>query len=126
MDNSIKNFVGVVNEYLVDKRFIFDESNVNLRIYNNYTDDIVELSQLSSGEKQIVSLFSKLYLEKQDNYMVFFDEPELSLSIKWQQKLLPHIIESKKCDFLLAVTHSPFIFKNGLEGYTMGLNTFID
>ncbi|MFK8264969.1 AAA family ATPase [Capnocytophaga cynodegmi] len=126
LDNSIKNFVRVVNEYLVDKHFIFDESNVNLQIYNKHTDDIVELSQLSSGEKQIVSLFSKLYLEKRNDYMIFFDEPELSLSIKWQQKLLPHIIDSKKCDFLLAVTHSPFIFKNGLEGYTMGLNTFID
>ncbi|TXF78843.1 AAA family ATPase [Chryseobacterium sp.] len=126
LDNSIKVFERICNEYLVGKRFIFDESNVTLYIYNNITDDRVELNQLSSGEKQIVSLFSKIYLEEKNDFLVFFDEPELSLSIKWQKQLLPHILESKKCSFLLAVTHSPFIFSNYLEEYTVGLNVFID
>ena len=126
MDNSIKEFERICNEYLVGKKFIFDESNVTLNIYNNITNDKVELNQLSSGEKQIVSLFSKIYLEEKNDFIVFFDEPELSLSIKWQKQLLPHILESNKCSFLLAVTHSPFIFSNYLEDYTIGLNVFID
>ncbi|MFV0170872.1 AAA family ATPase [Empedobacter falsenii] len=126
LDNSIKEFERICNEYLVGKKFIFDESNVTLNIYNNITNDKVELNQLSSGEKQIVSLFSKIYLEEKNDFIVFFDEPELSLSIKWQKQLLPHILESNKCSFLLAVTHSPFIFSNYLEDYTIGLNVFID
>lgn len=126
LDNSIKEFERITNEYLVSKRFIFDESNVTLHIYNNISNEKVELNQLSSGEKQIVSLFSKIYLEEKNNFMIFFDEPELSLSIKWQKQLLPHILESQKCEFLLAVTHSPFIFSNYLEEYTVGLNIFID
>lgn len=126
LDNSIKDFERVCNEYLVGKMFYFDESSVTLNIYNNLTREKVELNQLSSGEKQIVSLFSKLYLEELNNQLIFFDEPELSLSIKWQKQLLPHVLASGKCDFLLAVTHSPFIFNNELENYAIGMNTFID
>lgn len=126
LDDAIKGFKDVVNEYLVDKLFVFDESEVTLKIYNKNNNRPVELNQLSSGEKQIVSLFSKIYLEKNDKFMVLFDEPELSLSIKWQRQLLPHIVNSKKCAFLLAVTHSPFVFDNELDEYVIGLNTFID
>lgn len=126
LDSSIKDFEKVCNEYLVGKEFYFDESSVTLNILNNRTREKVELNQLSSGEKQIVSLFSKLYLEELDNQLIFFDEPELSLSIKWQKQLLPHVLGSGKCNFLLAVTHSPFIFNNELENYAVGMNTFID
>lgn len=82
----------------------------------------------SSGEKQIVSLFAKLYLlplndldwsndsKLLDNltnkkFWIIFDEPELSLSVEWQKNLLPDILESNRCEFLFVTTHSPFIFK---------------
>ena len=73
-----------------------------------------------------MSLFSKIYLEEHKSITVLFDEPELSLSIEWQKQLLPDIISSEKCKFLLAVTHSPFIFKNELDKYAVGMNIFID
>lgn len=57
--------------------------------------------------------------------MVLFDEPELSLSIYWQERLLPDILTSKRCAFMLAVTHSPFIFNNELKQYAVGLKEFI-
>lgn len=126
LDDAIKRFRDVVNKYLVDKLFVFDESKVTLKIFNKNNNKEVKLSQLSSGEKQIVSLFSKIYLEKYDKFIVLFDEPELSLSIKWQRQLLPHIVNSKKCAFLLAVTHSPFIFDNELDECAISLNVFID
>lgn len=126
LDNSIKDFEKVTNQYLVGKKMFFDESSVTLNIYNSQTEEKVELNQLSSGEKQIISLFSKIYLEDLTDLMIFFDEPELSLSIKWQKQLLPHVMESNKCKFLLAVTHSPFIFTNELENYAIGMNVFLD
>ena len=70
---------------------------------------------LSSGEKQIVSLFSRLYLEHEKNCILLIDEPELSISMRWQKMLLPDIIRSKNCSLLLAVTHSPFIFENEFD-----------
>ena len=73
------------------------------------------MSNLSSGEKQIVSLFSKLYLENEKECILIIDEPELSISMKWQKMLLPDIMRSENCKLLLTVTHSPFIFENEFD-----------
>ena len=59
------------------------------------------------------------------SFIVLFDEPELSLSIFWQKLLLPDIVASQKCKFLLSVTHSPFIFENELSKYAIGLSQYI-
>ena len=126
LDDKIKNFRDVCNEYLVDKQFRYDESSVDLDIYRNGTDEKVEINKLSSGEKQIISIFSKIYLEKTENLIVLFDEPELSLSLPWQKRLLPDIMNTEKCKFLLAVTHSPFIFQNKLESHAVGINMYMD
>lgn len=127
-DIAIKRFVKTCNKYLTKKEFIYDESTVSLRLQRT-TDPInsekIELTQLSSGEKQIVSIFSQLYLESDKKYIILFDEPELSLSIFWQEKLLPDMIDSGQCVFMLAVTHSPFIFNNDLKNNTVGLKEFI-
>lgn len=125
IDTSIKKFVDVCNGYLKGKKYVYDEREVTLKIKREKNDTEVQLNQLSSGEKQIVSLFSKIYLEKDKNYVVLFDEPELSLSIFWQQKLLPDIVNSDKCKFLIAVTHSPFIYANDLKEFAIGLNEYI-
>lgn len=126
-DLAIKNFVNVCNKYLTDKEFIYNESLVSLLIYRK--DDVskqepIELKQLSSGEKQVVSIFSQLYLELDKKFVILFDEPELSLSIFWQEKLLPDMIASNRCEFMLAVTHSPFIYNNELKDNTVGIKEF--
>lgn len=125
LDDAVKNFKDTCNKYLSDKYFYYNESSVTIEIYRNNTKETVSLSKLSSGEKQIVSLFSKIYLESNKNIIVLFDEPELSLSIEWQKQLLPDVLESHKCDFLLSVTHSPFIFKNDLEKYAIGMSVYV-
>lgn len=117
-DDSIKLFVKVANRYLVNKEFIYDENNVDIKILNKKSKSTVELENLSSGEKQLISIFSMLYLDKIDDYIIIFDEPELSLSIEWQETLLPDMLDSKKCQFLVAATHSPFIFDNYLDDKT--------
>jgi predicted ATPase len=133
-DTALKLFTDKCNEYLVDKSFYYDESEVTLKLYRKkYKDDLSEdfkdelkLKQLSSGEKQIVSIFSKIYLEIDKKYIILFDEPELSLSLYWQRNFLPDICDSQQCQFLLAVTHSPFIFENKLEIYTTGIREFAE
>lgn len=125
LDVSIKNFAETCNNYLNLKQFIYDESSVTLKIYRSSSTDEIELEQLSSGEKQIVSLYSKIYLEPDKSFIILFDEPELSLSIYWQQRLLTDILNSKKCNFLLTVTHSPFIYDNNMENYAFGLTDYI-
>lgn len=126
LDNSVKIFRDVCNKYLINKQVFYDESGINIFIKSDSTGEKIQLKHLSSGEKQIISIFSKIYLSEADKkFIVLFDEPELSLSITWQKQLLPDIINSKKCEFLLAVTHSPFIFDNELDAYAVGLNEYI-
>jgi len=126
LDNAVKQFVTISNKYLVNKQVIYDESAVSIYIQDELSDKPLLLSKLSSGEKQIISIFSKIYLTTDDTkYIVIIDEPELSLSVIWQEMLLPDILKSNKCIFLLAATHSPFIYENELDKYAIGLHEYI-
>lgn len=114
LDIRIKKFVDICNQYLVNKQYIYDESTVALKIINKKSGVELPLQGLSSGEKQVISTFSKIYLEEHKEFIILFDEPELSLSIPWQERYLPDIVKSEKCNLLIAVTHSPFIFENDI------------
>ena len=118
-DDRIKRFADTCNKYLIDKQFNYNQSTLELNVVleNNFKneEETIDLIQLSSGEKQIVSIFSKLYLESDEKSIIIIDEPELSLSLEWQKMLLPDIMRTENCDLLLTVTHSPFIFDNEFD-----------
>ncbi|HEY9798872.1 AAA family ATPase [Anabaena azotica] len=124
-DESLNNLATICNRYLNKKRIIYDEVNVDISIIQTRNNTPILLQNLSSGEKQIISLFSKIYLESSEDFILLFDEPELSLSIEWQRLLLPDILRSGKCRLLLAATHSPFIFDNELDSNANDLDTFV-
>lgn len=128
-ERDIEQFVEICNEYCVNKVFVYDniDFRINIRPLHNgkiRKGEEIELSELSSGEKQIVSLFSHLFLSQQKDFFLIIDEPELSLSVPWQSRFLVDVVRNPYCKGLLAVTHSPFIFENELEGFTHGLNEF--
>jgi predicted ATP-dependent endonuclease of OLD family len=114
-ETEIVAFVDVCNAYLQPgKSIVYDETKFSLQIIDD--DGIsIDLSVLSSGEKQVVSLFSHLYLDDARDQIVIIDEPELSLSVPWQKRFLTDILASNHCSFVLSVTHSPFIYQNRLE-----------
>lgn len=114
-DGRVKTFCSICNNYLNGKKYIYDETNVELGIYKDKAKKPISIQNLSSGEKQIISAFSKLYIENIEKCIILFDEPELSLSIKWQNMFLPDVVNSGKCSTLIAVTHSPFIFDNEFD-----------
>ena len=121
----IRQFSAVCSKYLKNKTLDYDSSNFTFTIKSNFDkEQVIELHHLSSGEKQIVSLFSHLYLSEKKNYFVLIDEPELSLSVKWQKDFLVDIKSGGFCEGLVAVTHSPFIFDNELDSYARGLGEF--
>jgi len=127
-ETQITSFCEVCNQYMVDKNFFYDSVNFKFLINTECQDEKyqkVELHHLSSGEKQIVSLFSQLYLSDNTKYFVLIDEPELSLSVPWQRKFLMDIKNGNFCSGLIAVTHSPFIYDNELEKYAHGLGEFL-
>jgi hypothetical protein len=128
-ERDIREFVKVCNEgYLSGKQFVYDDVSFDVFIkqQQNENDDTPHLPMraLSSGEKQIISLFSHLYLSGKSGFFVIIDEPELSLSVPWQQRFLPDIL--KRCNGLIAVTHSPFIFDNELRSYARSIEEFTE
>lgn len=85
----------------------------------------ISLDALSSGEKQMISLFAKLYLYSKRK-IVLIDEPELSLSIDWQRGILVDVLLAPLCEQVIAITHSPFVFDNALEPFARSLSLSVE
>lgn len=115
VDDSLQSYAKICNGYLTNKEMKYDSLNGTLKIYEDITGDVIELDHLSSGEKQILGAMSDLYLDRDRKIAIIFDEPELSLSVEWQRKILTDMVASDKCAMLVAATHSPFLFENDLD-----------
>ncbi|MCX4243196.1 AAA family ATPase [Paraliomyxa miuraensis] len=69
------------------------------------------LDALSSGEQRWISLFHALLFDVGPGTLVLVDEPERSMHVTWQQRLVGQLLAIAKAvdvDVLLA-THSPFV-----------------
>ncbi len=69
--------------------------------------------QLSSGEKQMLVILLTVLIEDNLPYTLFMDEPETSLHIDWQQRLIDMIIELNPNVQIILTTHSPAVIMNG-------------
>lgn len=109
-----RKFREILNEYLLDscKEIIIDSvgcMEVILKMAESSTKGTLET--LSSGERQLVIIFSNLIFGHDPNKKSVFiiDEPELSLHLKWQSHFVESLISaSANTQFVLA-THSPEI-----------------
>ncbi|OUD15712.1 AAA family ATPase [Thioflexithrix psekupsensis] len=118
----LQRFADICNNYLIDKKFICTDQSLEIHTKKGR---LIPFHYLSSGEKQIISIFSHLYLSSPKKCAVLIDEPELSMSIEWQRTLLLDILKAPRCEFLVATTHSPFIFDDELMINTVGLKEYI-
>ncbi|MBD2033632.1 AAA family ATPase [Leptolyngbya sp. FACHB-321] len=123
----VRKLVELINQYLSNKKLEFNPTAFELIINRNDIKNSrkVPLYGLSSGEKQIVSLFSHVFLGSYQKYFVVIDEPELSISVPWQRRFLQDLKETGKCSGLIAVTHSPFVFDNSLAEYAHSISEFV-
>ncbi len=69
--------------------------------------------QLSSGEKQMLAILLTVLIEDRQHYVLFMDEPEVSLHIDWQQRLIDMILELNPNVQIVLTTHSPAVIMNG-------------
>jgi len=125
-ERAIEAFAAVVNGYLADgpaaeKSLRFDKVRLKVEIWHEALQKALPFGSLSSGEKQIVSVFSRLLLDFDRCYLILIDEPELSLSIEWQRRFLPDILKTPSCEQLIAITHSPFVFDNELDSLAQSI-----
>ena len=77
--------------------------------------DNVQLDQLSSGEKQVLLILTTVFLQENKPSILLMDEPEISLHISWQDRLIGVIRELNPNCQLIVTTHSPNIFASGWE-----------
>lgn len=78
-----------------------------------YSGETLSPYKLSSGEKQILVILLTVLVEDKKPYVLFMDEPEVSLHIEWQQKLINTIRQINPNAQIILTTHSPAVIMNG-------------
>ena len=73
----------------------------------------IDLKVLSSGEKQMLTILLAVYLENGEPYVLFMDEPEVSLHVEWQRKLIGIIRKLNPNVQIILSTHSPAMIMDG-------------
>lgn len=68
---------------------------------------------LSSGEKQILAIMLTVLVEDNLPYVLLMDEPEVSLHVEWQKRLIDLIMELNPNVQVILTTHSPAVIMNG-------------
>lgn len=69
--------------------------------------------QLSSGEKHVLIIMLTALVEDQQEYVLFMDEPDVSLHMEWQKQLLDRILELNPNVQIILTTHSPAVIMAG-------------
>ena len=69
--------------------------------------------RLSSGEKQILIILLTVLVEDDEPYVLFMDEPEVSLHMEWQKRLIDLCLELNPNVQINLTTHSPAVVMNG-------------
>jgi len=82
--------------------------------------------QLSSGEKQILAILLTVLVEDNQNYVLFMDEPEVSLHVEWQERLIDMILELNPNVQIILTTHSPAVIMNGWMDHVTEVSDITD
>lgn len=75
--------------------------------------EFLEPYQLSSGEKQMLAILLTVLVEDNKPYVLFMDEPEVSLHFEWQKRLIELVMKLNPNVQLIMTTHSPAVVMNG-------------
>ena len=101
---------------IIDSLFIYTNKKVDIESNElNFLcgEDKLTPYQLSSGEKQILVILLKVLVQDNKPSILFMDEPEVSLHIDWQRKLIQYIRELNPNVQIILATHSPGIILEG-------------
>ncbi len=69
--------------------------------------------QLSSGEKQMLIILLTVLVENHQPCVLLMDEPEVSLHIEWQEKLIGLVLDLNPEVQVILTTHSPAVIMDG-------------
>lgn len=101
--SQINKFLSIVRRFINEKEFEFDGGDLVVSTKQGGLD----LSDLSSGEKQLLILLTEALLQKEATCIFLADEPELSLHIEWQRMIIPAVVDLNPNAQVIVATHSP-------------------
>lgn len=106
-----------INDYFKDSdKYITIERDTNMLVFKEGMDEkTITLAMLSAGEKQLLLILLTVFLMDESPAVLLMDEPEVSLHIEWQEKLIKSLRRLNKNCQLIVTTHSPSIFASGWE-----------
>ena len=104
---SRNNFMTVINDLLQRKELSLNIRN-ELQV-ETQSGKIFPLSNLSSGEKQLLIIFGETLLQRSEPHIFIADEPQLSLHVEWQEKLVQGLKILNPYSQMIFATHSPDI-----------------
>lgn len=114
-EESLKPFTEtakLINEFLINKLFSFSSVG-GFEIKCGGND--IKLADLSSGEKHMIALLGRVALSPEQGAVFVADEPELSLHLEWQRKILPAIQSLSPSIQIIVATHSPAIIPDSAK-----------
>ncbi|WP_348686680.1 AAA family ATPase [uncultured Cobetia sp.] len=98
-------FISIVNSMFIRKEILINSQN-ELQLITQSGKNL-PLSSLSSGEKQLLIVLGEALLQEKNNWVYIADEPELSLHVLWQEKLVENLRAINPSAQILFATHSP-------------------
>jgi len=99
-----KELEGLVREmFRKDKDIIFSDSGISISVRK----EKIGLPNLSPGEKQLLLICVEALLAERNILMA--DEPEMSMHVEWQSKLVSSLRQLNSSSQLIFATHSPEI-----------------
>jgi ABC-type cobalamin/Fe3+-siderophores transport system ATPase subunit len=107
IERQISSLTDFLNSFLSFKSVSY-KIQEGFKVIQQGTGDLIELDSLSSGEKQLILLFGNVILMSGQATIFIIDEPEISLNIKWQRRLVDFLLDlnpGKNTQYLIA-THS--------------------
>ena len=110
----IDKFFDLINSLflMTGKSIDIDDKN---RVIFRKGKQIIDMEKLSAGEKQILLLLFTLFLMEDRSTVLLLDEPEISLHIEWQDRLIQVMLDLNPNCQIIMTTHSPNIFADGWE-----------
>lgn len=106
-----QRFQDIVDDLFADtgKKIVRTENEIR---FSQIGETLVPY-QLSSGEKQMLAILLTVLVEDNQHYVLFMDEPEVSLHIEWQKRLIDLCVELNPNVQIILTTHSPAVIMNG-------------
>ena len=107
-------FTEIINARLTFKKIEVSREHGFEVIDTDSPNKILQLSQLSSGEKQEIVLFYDLIFNIKSNLLLLIDEPEISLHVAWQMNFLDDLLKIAQISTIqvIVATHSPQILSH--------------